>query len=58
MSNDECRKEQHAKLRALIEPLNNALSLEPADAEDGDEEIIWQMVNDLHDALSYFFDEI
>lgn len=51
MSNDECRKEQHEKLRALVAPLASALDVEPADPEGETEETIWEAANELYTLL-------
>ena len=57
MSNEDLRKEQHAKLRALIQPLGDALEVEPADSEIDEEGAIWDTVNDLYSYLTDFFKE-
>lgn len=57
-ANSRQRKEQHEKLKALIQPLGEALEIEPADAERQDEAEIWEEVNDLYGSLTDFFDEL
>ncbi|MBQ9551392.1 MAG: hypothetical protein IJU96_01365 [Clostridia bacterium] len=57
MSNDEWRKEQHEKLRALIAPLADALNIEPCEFEREDEEAAWEAASDLYAILSELFRE-
>ena len=52
----ELKKEQHEKLRAIIQPLEDALEIEPADAEETEEAEIWEQANDLYTSLIDFFD--
>lgn len=57
MTDNELKKEQHEKLRALIAPLASAIDVEPADTEDELEEAIWEAVSDLYTLLTEFFKE-
>lgn len=57
-ANERLKQEQHEKLRALIQPLGDALAGQPADVEDDAEAAIWELADDLYAALSDFFDEI
>lgn len=52
------REEQHEKLRALIQPLGNALRIEPAGVSRTDEAEIWDEANGLYQSLIAFFDEM
>ena len=54
----ELKKEQHGKLRALIQPLEDALENEPADVEETEEAEIWEQANDLYASLMDFFDKV
>lgn len=56
--NSAWEKEQHEKLRALIQPLADALEVQPADCEREDEEAAWEAVSDLYYILTELFDEI
>ncbi len=57
-TNSRFREAQREKLRALIQPIGDALEIEPADPEDTAEADIWEQVNDLYDSLTEFFDEL
>ena len=57
-TNSRLREAQREKLRALIQPIGDALEIEPADPEDTAEADIWGQVNDLYDSLTEFFDEL
>ena len=55
--NSRLRETQHEKLRALIQPLGDALAIEPADPEEDDEAEIWEGANDLYNSLTDFVNE-
>ena len=56
--NDECRNEQHNRLRALIQPLGDALEVQPLECEREDEEAAWEAASDLYAILTELFDEL
>lgn len=55
--NERLRAEQHERLRALIQPIGEALEIEPADAEHDQEAEIWEQLNDLYNNMTDFFTE-
>lgn len=54
---ERLKVEQHQKLKALREALDDTLYHEPAESGDEEEDYIWKQANALKDALDGFFEE-